>query len=171
VAALASAAACIPANARVGSWGDGDRGAVWKPPGGCFIASQKGDSAGVNGESYRRSKGAPPAAAATARQPNNGNNIQGPSPVKGTFKYRRLPRPDSNPPPVIHIVPEKALVTFPRAKSRRGKHWYYWVFWRRVRHTCYHRTQVQTWLRLSIARATSENGSARVGLTSSRRAS
>ncbi len=24
-----------------------------------------------------------------------------------------------------------------------------WVFWRRVLHTCHHRTQVQTWLRLS----------------------
>ena len=25
----------------------------------------------------------------------------------------------------------------------------YWVFWRRVLHTCHHRTQVQTWLRLA----------------------
>ncbi len=24
-----------------------------------------------------------------------------------------------------------------------------WIFWRRVLHTCYHRTQVQTWLRLA----------------------
>ena len=24
-----------------------------------------------------------------------------------------------------------------------------WVFWRRVLHTCHHRTQVQTWLRLA----------------------
>ncbi len=24
-----------------------------------------------------------------------------------------------------------------------------WVFWRRVRHTCYHRAQVQSWLRLA----------------------
>ena len=26
-----------------------------------------------------------------------------------------------------------------------------WVFWRRVLHTCHHRTQVQTWLRLAGA--------------------
>src|SRR4029077_18623314 len=25
----------------------------------------------------------------------------------------------------------------------------FWVFWRRVLHTCHHRTQVQTWLRLA----------------------
>jgi uncharacterized damage-inducible protein DinB len=24
-----------------------------------------------------------------------------------------------------------------------------WIFWRRVLHTCHHRTQVQTWLRLA----------------------
>ena len=24
-----------------------------------------------------------------------------------------------------------------------------WTFWRRVLHTCHHRTQVQTWLRLA----------------------
>ena len=24
-----------------------------------------------------------------------------------------------------------------------------WVFWRRVLHTCHHRTQIQTWLRLA----------------------
>jgi uncharacterized damage-inducible protein DinB len=29
---------------------------------------------------------------------------------------------------------------------RRGR---VWVFWRRVLHTCHHRTQVQTWLRLA----------------------
>ena len=27
-----------------------------------------------------------------------------------------------------------------------------WIFWRRVLHTCHHRTQVQTWLRLAGAR-------------------
>jgi hypothetical protein len=26
-----------------------------------------------------------------------------------------------------------------------------WTFWRRVLHTCHHRTQVQTWLRLAGA--------------------
>jgi uncharacterized damage-inducible protein DinB len=28
-----------------------------------------------------------------------------------------------------------------------------WVFWRRVLHTCHHRTQVQTWLRMAGCRA------------------
>ena len=27
-----------------------------------------------------------------------------------------------------------------------------WVFWRRVLHTCHHRTQVQSWLRLAGCR-------------------
>ena len=28
-----------------------------------------------------------------------------------------------------------------------------WVFWRRVLHTCHHRTQVQSWLRIARGRA------------------